>query len=182
MSVDPVNLELLRMAREIVMNEYTDRRAQDHNKWLVESDYLWRTQRLRLAYPSFPPHPNELDIIERAKVLGAFVNAAELLVSTASSSIAEDMAEDYTGNTVVDTVAVVDAVASKGIDAVKEVKEDNQRANNVTTDTPESISQAELDYIKSKVMSDIDDSVPSSRRLLPALIKKIENLKNTLTK
>lgn len=74
MNYDAVNLELLRIARELVVNEYTDRRAEMHNKWLVESEHLWRTQRLRLAYPTIPSPPRESDILEVAKKLMEFVS------------------------------------------------------------------------------------------------------------
>lgn len=84
MDYNAVNLELLRMAKELVINEYTDRRAEQHNQWLVESDYLWRNQRLRVAYPTIPPYPTEHEILERAKVLMDFVNVksqpSELIV------------------------------------------------------------------------------------------------------
>lgn len=74
-SYDPVHLEILRMAKELIMQEYIDIRSQDHNKWLVESDYLWRTQRLRLAYPTIPTPPTEQDIISRAQILLEFLKA-----------------------------------------------------------------------------------------------------------
>lgn len=73
MDYDSVNLEILRMARELVVNEYTDQRAEMHNKWLVESEHLWRTQRLRLPYPTIPSPPTEKDILEIANTLMKFV-------------------------------------------------------------------------------------------------------------
>lgn len=75
---EDINLELIRIARELVLNEYTDNRAKTHNKWLVESDFLWRTQRLRLVYPDIPPHPTEEDIIRKAKTLMTFVQSNKL--------------------------------------------------------------------------------------------------------
>ncbi len=66
-------LEILRMARELVINEYTDRRAQDHNTWVFQSQNLWATQRTVLKYPDIPPYPTERDIIERAQMLLKFL-------------------------------------------------------------------------------------------------------------
>jgi hypothetical protein len=77
MSNELTNLEILRMAKDIVINEHTDRRAQLHNAWLVESDRLWRTKKLKLAYPTIPPYPTEVDIVIRAQSLFAFLNTAE---------------------------------------------------------------------------------------------------------
>ena len=62
------------MAKDIVINEHTDRRAQLHNKWLVDSDRLWKTNKLKLAYPTIPPYPTEGDIVLRAQSLFAFLN------------------------------------------------------------------------------------------------------------
>ena len=67
-------LELLRMAVQLVTNEYIDRRAQDHNAWLAQSDALWKARREKLPYPAFPPYPNEAVIVARANVLSEFLN------------------------------------------------------------------------------------------------------------
>lgn len=72
---DLINLEILKIARELVINEHTDRRANLHNQWLVDSDRLWRTNRKRLAYPEIPPYPTEKEILERAKVLMGFLES-----------------------------------------------------------------------------------------------------------
>lgn len=70
-------LELLRMARELVINEYIDKRAQDHNAWLAQADVVWRTQGVRLAYPIFPQYPTEVDILTRARTLNTFLSAED---------------------------------------------------------------------------------------------------------
>lgn len=66
-------LEILRMARELVINEHTDRRAQLHNNWLYESEQLWKTRRMKLKYPDIPPYPTEQDVLERAQTLLKFL-------------------------------------------------------------------------------------------------------------
>lgn len=68
-----VHFELLKMAKEIVVNEYIDKRAQDHNRWLAESEIAWKYRRIRLPYPTIPPYPTEKDIVARAKVLYEFL-------------------------------------------------------------------------------------------------------------
>ena len=72
-SIDPTKLEILKMARELTINEYIDRRAQEHNEWLDKSSELWKTQRLALAYPVIPPYPTEKEIVIRAKHLMEFL-------------------------------------------------------------------------------------------------------------
>lgn len=71
--IDASLLEVLKMAREISMEEYVDKKAQLHNKWLTDAELLWRTNRIRLAYPQFPPYPSEEYILEKAKYLLGFI-------------------------------------------------------------------------------------------------------------
>ena len=66
-------LELLRIARELVINEYIDKRAQDHNNWLSQSEIMWKTKGIKLPYPPFPPYPTEADIIARANALEQYL-------------------------------------------------------------------------------------------------------------
>ena len=93
-------MELLRIARELVINEYIDRRAQDHNSWLANSDMAWRTQKVKVPYPTFPAYPSELDIIGRANVLNEFINGGKEVTSTAAT------------NAVIDTIMQVPVVPS----------------------------------------------------------------------
>ena len=72
-----MELEILRLAKDLVVNEYIDRRADLHNKWLAESDYMWRTKKIKLAYPPIPPYPTENEILARAQMLMEFVKAKE---------------------------------------------------------------------------------------------------------
>jgi hypothetical protein len=66
-------LEILKMARELLNEEYINRRAQDHNKWIAECDAVWRTQGIKLAYPPFAPYPSEAEILAKATSLYNFV-------------------------------------------------------------------------------------------------------------
>jgi hypothetical protein len=77
MEFDPIKLEILRMAKDVIIDEYINKKAEEHNKWLVESDHLWRTQRLRLGYPTIPPYPTELEIVQRAQLLFKFIISAK---------------------------------------------------------------------------------------------------------
>jgi hypothetical protein len=81
---DPIALDILKMARELVLNEYTDKRAQDHNKWLADFETVWKNTRVRLPYPDIPPYPTETEIVKRAQVLMDFIhdNYAEITVES----------------------------------------------------------------------------------------------------
>jgi hypothetical protein len=82
-------LELLRMARELVINEYIDKRAQDHNAWLAQADVVWRNQGVRLAYPTFPQYPTEVDILTRARALNTFLSAEDQAAENADEIVNE---------------------------------------------------------------------------------------------
>ena len=66
---NPSNAELLKIATDIVMSEYVTKKNDVHEKWIVESLYLWQSQGVRMAYPQLPPYPSSKDIVERAKAL-----------------------------------------------------------------------------------------------------------------
>lgn len=66
-------MEVLKMARTLLNEEYINRRAEDHNRWLAEADQVWKTRRERLPYPPFAPYPTEAQILERAESLMKFV-------------------------------------------------------------------------------------------------------------
>ena len=66
-------LEILKMARELLNEEYINRRAEDHNKWLAECDVVWKTRGIKLPYPPFAPYPSESEILAKATSLYNFV-------------------------------------------------------------------------------------------------------------
>lgn len=71
--INPTNLELLRIARDLAYSDYNNRKADIHNKWVSESAQLWQTRRQRLAYPPIPAYPTEEEIVERALKLVSFL-------------------------------------------------------------------------------------------------------------
>lgn len=83
-------MEILRMARELVINEHTDKRAQMHNEWVAQSEFLWKTKKQKLAYPPIPPYPTEAEILIRAKALMGFLKndegVADILVKNETTA------------------------------------------------------------------------------------------------
>lgn len=70
---NPTNIELLRIARDLAYSDYNNRKADLHNQWLRESEYMWRTKKLKVSYPLIPPFPSESDILLRAEKLLEFI-------------------------------------------------------------------------------------------------------------
>lgn len=70
----PTNLELLHLAKELAYSDYNNRRANIHNKWLVDNETFKRTRGISVPYPPIPPYPTEEQIIHRAQKLIEFLN------------------------------------------------------------------------------------------------------------
>lgn len=70
--------EALKMARELLNEEYINRRAEDHNKWIAECDVAWKTKGIKLPYPAFAPYPSEAEILARASTLYSFISSKAL--------------------------------------------------------------------------------------------------------
>lgn len=86
--------ELLKMARELLNEEYINRRAEDHNKWVAECDAAWKSRGIKLPYPPFAPYPTEAEIIAKASSLYSFLSAEEApanapVIPKAMSTVAE---------------------------------------------------------------------------------------------
>jgi hypothetical protein len=167
-------LELLRMARELVINEYIDKRAQDHNAWLAQADVVWRTQGVRLAYPAFPQYPNEVDILTRARALNTFLSLEDQAAEKAASeAVVEAPQVSQVANTV-STQSLVSAAAEPDIIDVKaeDVKDIAQAAPTNYVSNP---------AIFGEILNKQTQSLPSavanvSEQPMSALAK----LKNTL--
>jgi hypothetical protein len=148
------------MARELVINEHTDRRAEMHNQWLTESSELWRTRRIRLAYPPIPPYPTENDIIARARVLLEFVEKSPTVADTTVP--------------VVENVPPVSEVKSVDILALPPVAniEPDSSPESKQPVTPTPTVQELMDYMKEAKAAE-----PEPTGILPSLLKKIEEIR-----
>lgn len=189
LNYDPVYLEILRMAKDLVMQEYTDIRAQDHNKWLVESEHLWKTQRLRLAYPTIPVPPTERDIIARAQILLNF------------------LAKEETKKNIVDQTLTTKEMIELEEQELNTVKEDNVNINLTQISSSTlwvKIPEGENGILKTGTTATIllttstltgnsliissDPTITQSEQsktggtFLPSVLKRIEELKNNWSK
>lgn len=81
--------ELLKMAREILNEDYINRRAEDHNKWVAENEELWRTKRRNLPYPPFAKYPTDEEIVRAAANLYDFIYTSDMppIIDTPASVV-----------------------------------------------------------------------------------------------
>jgi hypothetical protein len=68
-----IRYELLKMVRELVNEEYINKRADAHNKWVAENTLAKLEKRLPVPYPTFVTYPTYADILAKAAELNKFV-------------------------------------------------------------------------------------------------------------
>ena len=69
-----IRLELLKLAKDILEQEYQTKREAIHNNWQVATENA-RTQGQALPIqPEYPTFPSELEIISKAQALNGFVS------------------------------------------------------------------------------------------------------------
>lgn len=157
-----IYFELLKMARELVISEYIDRRAQDHNKWLVDAEVAWKYRRVRIPYPTIPPYPTEKDIVDRAKILFDFVEGENFKSNLNPQLNLEEETQHVVVSTPPEKVLSHPSTTSTIADAVN--LNDIKQENGLTTTL---ISK------KSK-----EDS--TTNKLLPSFLRKLEEMKKLL--
>lgn len=69
-----IRLELLKMAKDMLSNEYSGKRETISNDWQMKVEYAKVNGGIFPNHPGFPPFPNENDIITKAQVLNDFVS------------------------------------------------------------------------------------------------------------
>lgn len=69
-----IRLELLKLAKDMLEQEYHSKREVIHNNWQVSTENA-RVQGQSLpTQPDFPPFPSEAEIIAKAQALNGFVS------------------------------------------------------------------------------------------------------------
>jgi hypothetical protein len=69
--------ELLKIARDLLNEDYINRRAEDHNKWVAENEESWRTRRRNIPYPPFAQYPTDDEIVRAATNLYNFIYSTD---------------------------------------------------------------------------------------------------------
>lgn len=69
-----IRLELLRMAKELLMENYHSEKERLSNDWNVKVDVAKLNGQPVPEHPAFPTYPSEADIINKAQTLNGFVS------------------------------------------------------------------------------------------------------------
>jgi hypothetical protein len=69
-----IRLELLKMAKDMLSDEYYGKREQISNDWSSKVDSAKINGGTIPDHPGFPPYPNEQEIIAKAQMLNGFVS------------------------------------------------------------------------------------------------------------
>jgi hypothetical protein len=69
-----IRLELLKMAKELLMEEYYSNKDRLTNEWQVKVESAKLNGQVIPDHPAFPSYPSENDIINKAQSLNGFVS------------------------------------------------------------------------------------------------------------
>ena len=69
-----LHIEVLKIARDLLMDEYVELVNQLEQRWAAESALYWRAQQIIVDYPGLPAPPSVDRILEKAEQLLAFFN------------------------------------------------------------------------------------------------------------
>ena len=68
-------IELLKLARHMLNEQYLKDRADAYVQWSAQSDQVWKEQGVKLPFPPTPSMPSEADIVAKALELYNHINA-----------------------------------------------------------------------------------------------------------
>lgn len=69
-----IRLELLKMAKDMLVEEYYGKKEQVTQDWQVKVDNAQRTGGVSPEHPSMPAYPTEADVVAKASLLNGFVS------------------------------------------------------------------------------------------------------------
>jgi len=69
-----IRLELLKMARDMLNDDYFGKREQISNQWAVDCEQAKIKGEEPPKHPGFPQFPSESEVIAKAKTLNDFVS------------------------------------------------------------------------------------------------------------
>ncbi len=74
MTAFEIRLELLKMARDMLADDYFGKREQISNQWSTDCDTAKINGQEPPKHPGYPPFPSEQEVINKAKTLNDFVS------------------------------------------------------------------------------------------------------------
>lgn len=69
-----IRLELLKMSKEMLEQEYYSKKEKITNDWQMRLDWEREQGREPSAHPAVPDFPTEFQIMEKAKALNEFIS------------------------------------------------------------------------------------------------------------
>ena len=69
-----IRLELLKMAKELLLEDYNSSKERLTNEWQVKVESAKLNGQAIPDHPAFPTYPSETDIINKAQALNGFVS------------------------------------------------------------------------------------------------------------
>lgn len=153
--------ELLKMARELLNEEYINQRAEDHNKWVAENDELWRTKRRTLPYPPFAQYPTDEDIIKAATKLYHFIYADTDTEVPGSNKNAHEVPQTHTS-------VFKSAGVSAEVQSVSEIDDVKEHALSVSNNFPDVNKKITVDETKDNRTQTLDNV----KKLLPGWVRR----------
>ena len=69
-----IRLELLKMAKELLLEDYNSSKERLINEWQVKVESAKLNGQSIPDHPAFPTYPSETDIITKAQALNGFVS------------------------------------------------------------------------------------------------------------
>lgn len=83
-----IRLELLKMAKDMLSDDYYGKREQISNDWQIKVEYAKQNGSNIPDHPGFPAIPTETEIIAKAAALNGFVSQTpHILEKTSKKSI-----------------------------------------------------------------------------------------------
>ena len=202
---DPTYFEILKMARELIVNEHMDKRAELHNKWLANAEKFWKTNRINLPYPTIPPYPTEKEIVARAQILLDFLSSEK----TPNKKIISEVAVEPK---IIEEPVIMEQKKIEVVVPIKETKiiqevecttattatsvcDTSTTATSVcdTSTTATTISSIPIDipkfdmakqseqyleFAKIKSERELEEQTTVSGRILPSVLKRIESIRS----
>jgi hypothetical protein len=79
-----IRLELLKMAKDMLSEEYHGKRESVSNEWHSQVEVAKLNGGIVPNHPGFPPYPTEQDVVKKAQELNGFVSNIDTKVSKKS--------------------------------------------------------------------------------------------------
>lgn len=171
------------MAREQLMSEYEQRREQIHKKWEIENEQSWKTNRIFLPYPDeMLAFPTDGEVIARAKLIQDFIEQSYATEEEPAITLAQAIAAP------VDPEAILNQPAEEEPAPHNEPIEETEPAlTPVTEEKPEDRDWvrdpvAIQEYAATMARAKMEDESSSTSKILPDLVKTLEQLRNNWRK